>query len=252
MTSEINKNYELNSDQFSWYQLYSNIPEYNKDITIFIEKLKINNNKNEVTIESKLNKIEEEYEKKLNELKIICTNQEIINQIKSKNSLEILQKEVEIIKLLTKYALQNNQLDYNFFLKSLKFLLQISEVLRIRLGQKEIVHENKICISDNLSRCSYKFCNFKENCTYNYNILNKSQCYQDHYVHRMVSADLSILIEYIEKKFYDKNFVIHNKEILKTINTLSFVINHMENELKLKCMYLDKSEWESCHFVKIA
>jgi hypothetical protein len=66
----------------------------------------------------------------------------------------------------------------------------------------------------------------------------------------MVSADLAILIEYIEQKFKDQNFVIHNKEILKTINTLSFVINHMENELKAKCMYLDESEWESCHFVK--
>jgi hypothetical protein len=66
----------------------------------------------------------------------------------------------------------------------------------------------------------------------------------------MDSADLAILIEYIEQKFKDPSVIIHNKEILKTINTLSFVINHMENELKSKCMYLDEYEWESCHFVK--
>jgi hypothetical protein len=52
------------------------------------------------------------------------------------------------------------------------------------------------------------------------------------------------------EKFNNQYFVIHNKEILRTINTLSYVINHMENELKAKCMYLDESEWETCHFVK--
>jgi hypothetical protein len=25
----------------------------------------------------------------------------------------------------------------------------------------------------------------------------------------------------------------------------------MENELRSKCMYLDESEWETCHFVKM-
>ena len=78
----------------------------------------------------------------------------------------------------------------------------------------------------------------------------KNQSYQDHYVHRMVSTDLTILIEYIDKKNNDPSFVIHNKEILKTINILSFVINHMENELKAKCMYLNENVWETCHFLK--
>ena len=66
----------------------------------------------------------------------------------------------------------------------------------------------------------------------------------------MVSADLIILIEYIQNKINDNNFVIYNREILKTINTLLFVINHMENELKTKCLYLSEEEWESCHFIK--
>jgi hypothetical protein len=66
----------------------------------------------------------------------------------------------------------------------------------------------------------------------------------------MVSADLTILIDYITQKYSDENTVIHNKEILKTINTLSFVINHMENELKAKCLYLNEGEYETCHFVK--
>jgi len=241
-----------NENRLSWYNEYSQKPIINRDISLFIQELKKNNNKqNEDIIENKLNQIETDYDIMINNLKNDYENIAVVNEIKNKNSLVILQKEVEIIKLLTKYALQNNQLDYTFFLKSLKFLLQISEILRIRLGQKEIIHENKLFTPGNLQRCSYKFCNYKDTCVYNYNPTSKSQCYQDHYVHRMVSADLTILIEYIDKKFQDQNFVIHNKEILKTINTLSFVINHMENELRAKCMYLDKKDWESCHFIKV-
>ena len=33
-------------------------------------------------------------------------------------------------------------------------------------------------------------------------------------------------------------YIVHTKEILKTINTLSFVINHMEIELRTKCSTL--------------
>ncbi len=235
-----------------WYNTYSD--KSNIEITNIDKYVNILKNSNvkftEDVIENKLNQIESEYENNLIELDNMCNNDNYINEIKTKNSLVILQKELEIIKLLTKYALQNNQLDYVFFHKSLKFIYELSEILRIRLNQKEIIHENKIVLPNNLPRCSYKFCSFKDTCSYNYNISSKNQCYQDHYVHRMVSADLAILINYIDQKFKDTNFVIHNKEILKTINTLSFVINHMENELKSKCMYLDETEWEACHFVK--
>jgi hypothetical protein len=236
-----------------WYNNFSeksNIEIIN--INKYVNILKNNNLKfTEDLIENKLNQIESDYENNLTQLNNICNDNNYLNEnIKNKNSLIILQKELEIIKLLTKYALQNNQLDYIFFHKSLKFLYELSEILRIRLNQKEIIHENKIFTPNNLPRCSYKFCSFKDACSYNYNMTSKNQCYQDHYVHRMVSADLAILIEYIEEKFKDSNFVIYNKEILKTINTLSFVINHMENELKSKCIYLDEAEWEFCHFVK--
>ena len=66
----------------------------------------------------------------------------------------------------------------------------------------------------------------------------------------MVSADLVILEEYIDFKFDDKNIIVPNKEILKTINTLSFVISHMYNELCAKCLYLNEDECEKMHFIK--
>lgn len=237
----------------SWYHTFCNNPNIEIiNINNYIEILKKNVNlKNEDIIEHKLNQIENTYEIKLEELSKTSDDPNIINNYMKNNSLFILQKELDIIKLLTKYALQNNHLNYTFFYKSIKFLFKLSELLRIRLKQKEVIHDNKIIKSINLPRCSYKFCSYKDACLYNYNNITKNQCYQDHYVHNMVSADLNILIKYFEQHFKDNNFVIYNKEILKTINTLSFVINHMENELKSKCMYLNVHECESCHVIKI-
>jgi hypothetical protein len=57
-------------------------------------------------------------------------------------------------------------------------------------------------------------------------------------------------MEYIEQKYGDSKVVLHNKEILKTINTLSYVIGHMELELRTKCLYIPENEWESCHVIK--
>ena len=202
-------------------------------------------------MENKINQIEKEYQDKLDNIEQLCNNSDEVINIKSKNSLIILQKELEIIKLLTKYTLQNKNLNYIFFISCLNILLDFSETLRIRLNQKELIHENKNQNSDiYISRCSYKFCSYQDNCSYNYNTKCKNLCYQDHYVHNMVSADLKILINYINLKYSKDNLLNHNKEILKTINTLSYVIGHMETELKNKCLYLPDTKWESCHYIK--
>lgn len=236
--------------QFTWYNKYLNTKTICDIETINKLKKILNNNNNQNTVQNKVIQIETEYQIKLKEIEELCTNNEKIEKIKKENSLKILQKELDIIKLLTKYSLQNNQLNYTFCINSLKLLFILSETLRIRLNQSEINVEKKIYSDDNISRCSYKFCNFKDSCNYNYN-KTKNMCYQDHYVHNMVSVDLKILMDYIDQKYGDTKVVLHNKEILKTINTLSYVINHMENELKSKCLYLPENEIESCHFIKL-
>lgn len=237
------------------YELYSNyslpLQINEENLTEYINLLKVTIQSNEDDLlQNKVEQIENDYVTKLKLLESECNDINIIESYDKKNSLEILQKELDIIKLLTKYSLQNNNLEYKFFMASLNFLYGLSEILRIRIGQKEIIHDQKT-IENSISRCSYKFCSYKENCTYNYNTKNKNQCYQDHYVHRMVSADLLVLIQYISTKYLNQEQIVPNKEILKSINTLSFVINHMENELRSKCMYMDESEWEQNHFVKL-
>jgi hypothetical protein len=246
------------SKELCWYENYSldldiiNPNKYNDHIA------RLNTKVDDKTMENKINKIEEDYKEKLKDIMTLCKNSNKIDELKSKQSLVILQKELDIIKLITKYTLQNKDLDYNFFIDCLNILLILSETLRVRLGQKEILHDknnnpNNISErgSNSITRCSYKFCSYQDNCTYNYNLKTKNLCYQDHYVHNMVSADLKILLNYIKNKLNMNDIVIlHNKEILKTINTLSFVIGHMESELRTKCLYLPENEWETCHVVK--
>lgn len=240
--------------EISWYENYSlNLEIPTKITTIKIDEIinKLNTTKDtEKTVENKINKIEEDYHQKLQDLKLLCTNTSMIEALKTDKSLVILQKELDIIKLITKYTLQNKNLDYSFFTDCINILLTLSETLRLRLGQKEIVNDKINNMQDmSISRCSYKFCSYQDTCTYNYNLKTKNLCYQDHYVHNMVSLDLKILLNYIKTMLADKN-VVHNKEILKTINTLSFVIGHMELELRTKCMYIPENEWEDCHVVK--
>jgi hypothetical protein len=235
-------------DNLLWDKKYSIKLSLNENLTSYVNKFlaKIS----EKNMESRIDNMEKEYQNKLNDLTQLCHNQNEINSIKSKKSLIILQKELDIIKLLTKYTLQNKNLNYTFFISCLKMLLDFSETLRIRLNQKELVHDNKLNKDNYISRCSYKFCSYQDNCSFNYSN-NKSQsiCYQDHYVHNMVSSDLKILINYIDS-IYNSDSLLHNKEILKTINTLSYVISHMETELKNKCLYQPDSKWESYHFIK--
>jgi hypothetical protein len=235
-------------DNLLWDRNYSIKLSLNENLTSYVNKFlaKIT----EKNMGSKIDNMEKDYQNKLNDLAQLCYNQNEINSIKSKNSLIILQKELDIIKLLTKYTLQNKNLNYTFFISCLKILLDLSETLRIRLNQKELIHDNKLNKDNYISRCSYKFCSYQDNCSFNYsNNKYQSICYQDHYVHNMVSSDLKILINYIDS-IYKEDLLLHNKEILKTINTLSYVISHMETELKNKCLYQPDSKWELYHFIK--
>ena len=215
------------------------------DIENLIEKI---NKPKEIsdTVVTKINIIEEKYLEKIKNIESICDVKNL-DKFKNKNSLHILEMENEIIFLLNKYSLQNNYLNYDFFFNCVNFLYNLSEILRNRVNQEKINHNNKS--NKNIPRCSYKFCNYKDSCNYHYK--NKeSSCYQDHYVHNMVSADLNILINYIKTNFQKKKLILHNKEILRSINTLSFVINHMYSELKTKCLYHDDDECEKYHFIR--
>jgi len=218
---------------FNIYKYYNN-DIYNNDIVNMID-----NNKYVDNIETKIENMENDYNEQINQINNINNINSYISNISNDKSLFLLQEELKHIKLLSKYSLINNNIDINFMKKTLNIILSISEILRKRLNQKELFNKN-----NNINRGSYNFCNYKENCSHLYE-RKKHKCYHDHYVHNMVSLDIKNLINYLNKlKNISKN---NSKEILKTINTLSYVINHMESELNAKCKYYEESEWYKFH-----
>ena len=234
-------------EKINWLDKFvnKNYFDMTKDIETIMKTNRFINN-----IETKIEELEVDFISKMNEIKNTYDNEDIKSIYSSKNSVEILQKELEIIKLISKYSLQNNKLEFIFIITCLKYLLKLSEILRERLKQQPININKGFLKTNNISRCSYKFCNYKDECSYNYNSNKKTNsCYQDHYVHNMVSHDVESLISYIEKNYKNNSIIMHNKEILKTINTLSFVIGHMEGELKAKCLYNDPKDWEKYHYI---
>jgi hypothetical protein len=225
----------------NWHNLFFNPSILSIDPTM-IEIINVNTN----NTSDKVEEIEINYFEKIKEITVKYQTTNIISIYSNKKSLEILQVELEIIKLISRYSLQNSTLDYQLIIVCLRYLFKLSEILRQRLKLPiiELSKQNK----SSIIRCSYKFCNFKDSCVYNYTKKGHC-CYQNHYVHNMVSHDISALIMFIESNNTESEDSNYNKEILKSINTLSFVISHMETELKTKCMYADIKEWDSYHFI---
>ena len=158
------------------------------------------------------------------------------------NSLALLEKQKTMIMKLNRYCLKLDKINLSFIIKTLEYLYGISLLLKKRIGQKDI----KFFEKDGIQRCSYKFCKFKENCSYNYNN-KKNICYQDHYVHNMVVCDLKQIINYLIKNKESKKLT----DLSKSINTLSYVINRMHRELNARCLYISEdNEIEKEHVSK--
>lgn len=189
----------------------------------------------------------------LNNINFSLDNEKILSEIdkildignfEKYSSLELLRSEDLLASYLSKSIVQNNNRSFDFIIKNLEWLKQCSEVLSKRL-KLQLVHHNEHFIRKNkIIRSSYKFCTFKNSCEYNYGKGHKG-CYADHYVHNMIYGDIEALIKCLNK-FY-KNETISNKEVIKCVNTISFVIKHMYEELNNLCIYVGKSEHEKYH-----
>ena len=222
---------------FTWYKCYNNINYGNNilidNIDVYITKLQYN--KYDI-INNKIEEIEQFYVKKIKDIQKLYNDNNEIELIKKSSEHNILTLELDIIKCLTKYTRENKNIDFNFLKECLLLILNFSNELSSRLKLNNIDITNKLNNANNLciSRCSYKFCNFKDKCLFYYT--KNKKCYQDHYVHNMVSADIKILLYYINL-INNENIIETTKEILKSINTISFVISHMESELNNILIY---------------
>ena len=116
--------------------------------------------------------------------------------------------------------------DYDQLMTKLQWIIDSSELLSEKLKLDTYTHKT---LKTGVPRSSYKFCNRRHECNYNYMHKEYDGCYAQHYVHHMVNADISALLNYIKKTDNNK---IKTSEIRTTIKTMSFVINHMVDELE--------------------
>ena len=135
------------------------------------------------------------------------------------------------VRKLLKQDIDISEFNNNFdnFLNELNWLLNSSKYLSDKHGLVTFQHKKINTVDNVIPRSSYKFCNYNSDCEFNYNTRKFNGCYAQHYVHNMVYADLTAIKEYLDTGNLDKK---HLDEIRKSINTISFVINHMYDELK--------------------
>ena len=126
----------------------------------------------------------------INKINLILEKQNLLK----KTSLEILKNQNIISSCITK-NFQNIYCTKDFLIKCLQYLKDTSKYLADKIKQKIFTH-NINPNEQKIIRSSYKFCNYKSKCTYNYD-KNKPGCFADHYPHAMIYADCDILINYI-------------------------------------------------------
>lgn len=208
------------------------------DFNNLINNSKNNNQNNHL---NKIDDMEKQYQNQLSLVEELINNKDNFNKLLKNNSYDLLKEENKLVKLLSRYSLQQNKYQVEFVLNLLKIIYQISNTLSLRLKQNKITHKPRP--DKPILRCSYKFCVYKSNCDYHYK--KKRKCNSDHFVHNMICADLQVLIDYFSK--LDKNDFKSNKEIIKSINTILYVVSHMESELADSCRYQNKDNWEKYH-----
>lgn len=185
----------------------------------------------------------------INNNKITDLNEIIQINFEDKKDLTILECQTYVsgylrknIKMFIDYKMKNNLVGENntnleddiinieTYLKYLKWLLKGTLYFEKKLKLKPISIINNFRKNAIISRSSYKFCNFNYDCEFNYNKKKNQGCYAQHYVYNIVQSDIKSVINYLEKnKLKD---TINLKEVKKCIDTISFVINHMYEELK--------------------
>ena len=144
-----------------------------------------------------------------------------------------------------------NKYYYQYTVKK-NILILINKIIKINKILKERLNLQSIKINFNsinlkfIPRSSYKFCNFKDACKYNYNESKDKGCYAHHYVYDLLEFDLEIVNYYITNYVEDNN-LCNNKDIIKSFSTINYVIKHMYDELNSIKLYSKNQECIECY-----
>ena len=118
------------------------------------------------------------------------------------------------------------QLNIADILSKLLWIQNVTQYLCDKIKLKIYNIDKNFIKNKKISMSSYKFCQHNFECNYNYGP-EPTGCYLQHFVHNIVYVDIYLLINHIKD-----NDKINISEVEKCINTISYVINHMYEELK--------------------
>jgi hypothetical protein len=124
---------------------------------------------------------------------------------------------------------KNKYESIHYILSNLEWLCNALKLLAHRNNQQieEIKKSNSSNKNDIIYRNSYKFCEYGYDCRFNY--LFDSKCYAQHFVYSLAYSDVYETFNYVKKEGFELG------ELKISINTITYVLNHMHEELvKLK------------------
>lgn len=143
---------------------------------------------------------------------------------------QILEYQSTVSNQLKKYIKQCKEkkeiFDVDLHMPKLEWLEKTSKYLSTKMKLPNVDHKNKVLDSNSIARSSYKFCDANYECPYN---MKFHKCNSQHFVHNFVNADVVSIIKYL--KVIEDKTNINNDQLLKCMNTINFVINHMKDEL---------------------
>jgi hypothetical protein len=154
---------------------------------------------------------------------------------------QIMQYQNYITSQLRKYFKQcldkDENIDYELHLPRIHWIGEVSKYFSNKYNLKCTFHRVKMTVdSKSIPRSSYKFCEYGSECTYNYNSNTKEKCHSQHFVHNLIYADIISLYQYLLIG-QTTNKKLDMIDVLKSMNTISFVINHMYEEMSLLSLY---------------
>ncbi len=139
------------------------------------------------------------------------------------SEINILKNQAYIANQLKKYVSEcsrsSKPFDNSLHLQKLKWLETSSSYMSAQRQQREIKPKKK----HTMYRGSYEFCDNGHLCENN----NNNKCNKKHFVYNLVNCDINELIRYLTHE----NAPAIN-EIFTSINTITFVFNHMRDEIE--------------------
>jgi len=178
----------------------------------------------------------------------ICNNilQNFNNDYKKMEDLEILSNIVKILSYCVNKCVTNTDENYRRILSLLEWILGAIQYFIIELNIKCMINKNIDVYK--LSRSSYKLCQSKNNCIYQYpdDINSVKVCKNQHYPYDNLYVDCESLINYIKnylniiinKNNKFSNLIINNntldiENIKKCLITIHYVFVSMYRELMI-------------------